>query len=163
MQNASDRYWLFITIPLVLILLLVSWWGADYWQKLDGNIAQTAQVDADCDLHAQPCEGYFYGDGRIRFSITPRPVQPLVNNQLEVIVENIEVSRVRVDFQGIEVYMGYYRPELQLQESTSGTARYTGDAVLSVCTLDRMTWKATVILDTPRGTYIAPFAFEVDQ
>ena len=157
--NAARKSRLWLIVLAIFLLLPVFFFGLDYWNQLNTGIVETGTVSADCDLHTSACEANFKNDGKITFSITPTPVKPLVPLDLKVEVFNITAQTVQVDFEGIGIYMGYYRPELARQENNV----FTGTASLSVCTLDKMSWQATVIIKTDKGPIIAPFRFEVAQ
>ncbi len=143
---------IFLLIPVVFL-------GLDVWKNTSVDPVETAYIDADCDLHKGSCEAIFKGDRKLIYSIKPRPIKPLLSLELYVELVNLGAQSVEVDFQGIGIEMGFYRPEL----SSRGNNIYTGSASLSVCTLDKMLWQSTVIIKTDKGTIVAPFRFEVDQ
>lgn len=150
-----------VFISISVIFFFVS---EEFFNQQD-QVIETGKIAPDCNLQQAPCVATFSGNEKITFAITPTPIKPLVPLELLVKVENIQPQQVFVNFEGIDMYMGFYRPELAKQNNAEHdlTGNYQGSATLSVCTLDKMQWQATVILATPRGNYIAPFTFTVDQ
>lgn len=142
----------FLIIPVVIFTFFVL-------QKSLQDAVETGVVDRSCDLHSVTCEASFSNGGRLSFSIYPRPVKPLAQLDLSVHLSNISADQVEVDFQGIGIDMGFYRPVLEHQ----GDSLYSGKASLSVCTLDKMLWQATVVIKSGKEMMIAPFRFEVKQ
>ncbi len=125
------------------------------WPMLNPDIAETAPLDASCDLRAGPCTVVFSGGGRVSFDIDPRDipvVKPLV---LNVKLEGLAASSVEVDFQGTDMNMGFNRAPLQ----PAGADRFSGGGMLPVCVRYAMEWEAKVLLQTDRGLLAAPFRF----
>jgi hypothetical protein len=81
-------------------------------------------------------------------------VQPL---QLQVRVQGPvpAVSRVAVDFTGVDMNMGFNRAELQSQ----GESIFAGKGMLPVCVRERMQWQARVLLETEDGLVSADYRF----
>lgn len=148
----------FLVVPVVVFFL-----GEDFFTGQNGQIKETGIINTDCNLHISDCTATFSDGGKIAFAINPHPIKPLKPLDLSVEIKNITAEKVHVNFEGIDMYMGFYRPELVRQDSNNGSNRFQGKATLSVCTLDKMLWQATVIITTDKGLYVAPFRFEVDQ
>ena len=156
-ETDHNSRWMIIIAGLFLLLALV--FAMFSWRQMRIDSVETAVVNHACDLQLQACAAQFEDDKKIIFSISPKPIKPLVALALKVEVINIKADSVLVDFQGIGVDMGFYRPEL----SKADNGHFTGFASLSVCTLEKMLWQSTVIIKTTEGTIIAPFRFEVEQ
>ena len=142
----------FLLIPVVFISM-------DVLKHINTDPVETAYISKDCDLHTSSCEALFKDGGKLIFSIKPTPVAPLLPLELRAELVSMDAESVRVDFQGVGVEMGFYRPQLTDQ----GNNVYTGTASLAVCTLDKMLWQSTVIIKSDKGTVVAPFQFEVEQ
>lgn len=113
-------------------------------------------MEAGCDLRTDPCSASFAGGARIGFRIAPEGIpvsQPLT---LTVTAEGLAAEAVEVDFQGVDMNMGFNRVTL----GQAGEGRFSGEALLPVCIRGGMTWQATVILDTDEGPYEAAFRFD---
>jgi hypothetical protein len=125
------------------------------WPLLNPEVVASAPVDPACDLRAGPCSSPLPGGRTITFSIEPRSIPLMEPVRLEVRVEGTKVSRVEVDFAGVDMNMGYNRPVLEAQEE----GRYVGEAVIPVCVRNRMDWEAKVLVRTPEGIVAAPYRF----
>lgn len=90
------------------------------------------------------------------FSVTPNPILPLKPLQLEVSLSGAIAERVEVSFQGVAMDMGDNRSRL-----VGVGERFTGQAMLPICTTGAMLWSATVQVTTRAGSVAAPFHFEV--
>ena len=65
------------------------------------------------------------------------------------------MSRVLVDFTGVDMNMGFNRVELQPQ----GDSGFAGEGMLPVCVRMRMQWQARVLMETERGLVSADYRF----
>lgn len=115
----------------------------------------TVQPDPGCDLHRAPCTASLPGGGQLRLSIAPRPIPVVSPLRLEVEVVGREASRVDIDFAGVDMNMGYNRPEL----AALGGGRFSGQGTLPVCITGGMDWRATVQVETDKERIAAPFVF----
>lgn len=113
-------------------------------------------VEPGCDLQSRACAANL-PQGRIEFSITPRPIPFLQPLHVEVTVSGIEARKVEVDYAGESMNMGYNRGEL----SAAGPGRFAGEASLPVCVSGGMTWIATVMIETDRQRIAVPYRFDV--
>jgi hypothetical protein len=121
--------------------------------------ALLAFVDPACDLHAGECLARLADGATVALDIEPRPIEMLRPLQVRVRTEGLAVTAAEVDFVGIDVYMGYNRTRL----APADAGRYEAQAMLPVCTEQRMTWEARVLLDTTSGTVVAPYRFTTSQ
>lgn len=129
--------------------------GAKLWLVPNPEASVTASLDPACDLHAGPCRVDIPGGGRIELSIEPRPIPLLRPLKLAVKTQGLDARQVEVDFTGMDMNMGFNRPQLKRE----GDERYVGETVLPVCITGRMTWQAAVMVTTPGVKAIAPFRF----
>ena len=113
----------------------------------------TVAPDPTCSLQEGACSVSLPEGGVLRFSVGTRPI-PLVK-PFELRVEASGARNVSVDFAGVDMDMGYNRPALA--ERSPGV--FTGEATLPVCVTGRMTWQATILLDTPAARLAVPFRF----
>ena len=151
-KRDSSQVWLYITLAILAIPLAVSVYLS--WKERDTEA--TAPLDPACDLQRGPCHSVFPNGAKVTLSIEPRPIQAIKPLQIRVQTEGINAQSVQVDFRGVDMNMGYNRP--QLNEVAPG--QYTGSWVLASCGLERMVWEATVLLDTAEKTMAAPFRLE---
>lgn len=151
--QSSPKVW----VILALIVLSVPVAVLLFYIQNQGGITDSAPIDPSCDLNKTTCQSQFSDGSRVSLSITPSPIIGLTPLQIQVETHGIEADSVEVDFSGVGMNMGYHRPVLK--QVMPG--RYTGTWVLAVCTLERMSWEATVLIDTKDGTRAAPFRFDV--
>lgn len=115
----------------------------------------SATVEPGCDLHRRACTARLPDGGRIELSITPRPIPMVEPLQVEVKTSGIEAARVEVDFAGVDMNMGYNRPEL----APTGPGLFRNEAMLPVCVTGKMAWRATVLIEAGRNRIAAVFPF----
>ena len=113
-------------------------------------------LDTDkCDLGQGIC---FFDDailGRGSVEIFPRPILLNRRSQIKVVVSKDVISRLEVDFLGIEIPMGYIRPELKAKKANV----YVGEVFLPTCIREQMTWKATLLFEIENELYAREYRF----
>lgn len=117
----------------------------------------TGVVEPGCDLQRRACPATLPQEGRLEFSITPRPIPFLQPLHVEVILTGVEARKVEVDFAGANMNMGYNRSEL----AATGPGHHSGEASLPVCVSGGMTWVATVMIETDRQRIAVPYRFDI--
>lgn len=108
-----------------------------------------------CDLARQACVATLPNGGQLEFSIEPRPIPSLKPLKLQATLKGSEAHKIEVDFAGTDMKMGYNRPTL---EGSNG--RFNGQANLPVCITGKMSWDATVLVETGKALVAIPFRFE---
>lgn len=117
------------------------------------------EAESDCDLHRQACR-ITLPDGRwVELSMGPGPIRVLVPFAIRVQAPGLELKTITVDLNGVDMNMGFNRPILK----PTGDGHFEGNGLLPMCVLDRMTWRAQVLLDTPEGRGIAVFYFDTTR
>lgn len=154
--NGRRQVWLRVGLAAALGLGVMLVIVRAVWPVLYPPVSQVAPLDPRCDLRAGPCESRFGGGGRVRFGIEPRTLPVSAPLRLEVELAGFVAEAVEVDFVGVEMYMGFNRVALK----PLGAGRYAGQGMIPVCTRERMTWEARVLIHTPDGRLAAPFRFE---
>lgn len=119
----------------------------------------TALPDPACDLQKQACAASLPSGGSIELSLGTRPVPLVKPFTVEVVAKGIQPARIAVDFSGVEMNMGYNRPELQ----PSGAGRFVGEATLPVCITGQMDWQATVLVEAGSQRIAVPFRFTTGE
>ena len=152
MKKGNTALW---TVIGLLLLALCAVAAYKIWPLLHPEIAATAPLDPQCDLRAGPCTGVFADGGKVSFSISPEEIPVVKPLRFEVRLEGVEARDVEVDFQGVDMNMGYNRARLK----PSGKGRFSGTGMLPVCVRYAMEWEARVLLLTDRGVLAAPFRF----
>lgn len=149
-----DRSQAWLSVALVILLLPLA--VTIYLTWYDRDSAMMAPLDPACDLQRGPCQAAFPGGGKVTLSLEPRPIQVLKPVQIRVQTQGIDAQAVQVDFRGVDMDMGYNRPQLK---AVAG-GEYTGTWALGSCGLERMVWEATVLIETAQGKLAAPFRLE---
>lgn len=130
--------------------------GFRLWQWTQPPPIVRGTVASTCDLNHAPCEATFPGGGRLRVSVTPRPIPLITPVTVEVQLIGLHAGSVQIDLNSPDMNMGYNRHELFRQDGE----RFVGRAVLPVCVRDRMTWQLQATARTPTGPVGAVFEFE---
>ena len=155
-ENGRRRVWLWVGLGAALglgaILVIVQ----AVWPVLYPPVSRFAPLDPRCDLRSGACEARLGDDGRVRFGIEPQTIPTAAPLRLDVELSGLEAETVEVDFVGVEMYMGFNRVALE----SLGEGRYAGHGMIPVCTSERMTWEARVLIHTSDGLLAAPFRFE---
>ena len=146
-----------LLIDAAVLCALVAIGGIGYW--FSPLLLPTSDIagvpNPGCDLHRQACGATLPDGGRLELSITPRPIPMVQPLAVEVRVNGIEVGKAEIDFAGVDMNMGYNRPQL----APAGAGRFVGSASLPVCITGSMAWKATVLLESGRRRISVPFRF----
>ncbi|MCF8197599.1 MAG: hypothetical protein K9J42_02435 [Sulfuritalea sp.] len=146
-----------ISMAMIATLIGLALLGQQLSPLLLPKADVSGSAEPGCDLQRQACEGAFAKGGRMRLSITPRPIAFLSPLRVEVSVTGVKPRKVEVDFSGETMNMGYNRRELTAARPT----RYVGETSLPVCVTGRMAWVATVIIETDQQRISIPFRFDV--
>lgn len=142
-------------VAAILGIVLIAVVGYKLSPLLMPKIDVSATVEPGCDLHKRACAARLPDGGRIELSITPRPIPMVELLQVEVKTVGIEAEKVEVDFAGVDMNMGFNRPELM----PAGAGVFRNEAMLPVCVTGKMAWAATVLVETGRSRIAAPFRF----
>ncbi len=145
--------WALVAI-LAIALVGVALYKA--WPLLYPEVAEMAPLDLACDLRKGPCVARLPGGGEIGLGIEPPTLPATQPLGLSVHTRGLDVREVAVDFQGVDMNMGFNRVPLQ----PLAAGGFGGSGTLPACVRSRMTWEARVLVRTPRGLVGAPFRFE---
>ncbi len=148
----TKRLWVAVGL-LTAAAAGVAAWKA--WPLLHPEVVASAPLDPACDLHAAPCTSKLPGGGQVTLELTPRPVRPMAPLTITATVRGRETEAMEVDFQGVEMNMGFNRPAL----ADLGDGRFSGGGMLPVCVRDDMAWEARLLIHTAEGLIDAPFRF----
>lgn len=146
-----------IDVSMIAALLLIGVAGYVWSPNLLPPVDVTASPDAGCDLHKLACGAALPGSGRLRFDLLPKPIVATEAMEVTVDIEGIDVDKVTIDFAGVSMNMGVNR---QLLERL-GNGRFAGRTMLSACVSGKMTWQATVLIESGRQRIAVPFHFDV--
>jgi len=144
---------------ILILAAVVALGGAGYWlapllvPKTDVTLPLSA-----CNLNAGPCTIALPGGGTVDVAIDPRPIPALKPLRVLAVASGARIDRIEVDFAGVDMKMGYNRPQLE----NLGEGRFAGQGNLPVCISGRMPWEATVLIETGRTVIAAPFRFDVE-
>lgn len=137
----------------VLLIALVVVIGYKLSPMLLPKADVTVQPDPACDLQRQACAVDLPGGGKIELSMGTRPVPMVKPFDVQVRSSGIVPTRVEVDFTGIDMNMGFNRPELTLREP----GNYVAEATLPVCITGQMDWQVTLLIETGSQHIAIPY------
>lgn len=115
----------------------------------------TVLPDPACNLQKQACAATLPSGGTIELSLGAQPVPVVKPFAVQVVAKGVRPARVEVDFAGLDMNMGYNRPELK----ENGEGRFVGEATLPVCITGQMDWQATVLVEAGSERIAVPFRF----
>lgn len=139
----------------VLLIALVVVVGYKLSPMLLPKADVTVQPDPTCDLQRQTCAVALPNGGRIELTMGTHPIPMVKPFAVYVATSGFTPSRIDIDFTGIEMNMGYNRPQL-----TAGSdGRFVAEVTLPVCITGQMEWQATVLLETGSERLAIPFRF----
>lgn len=144
---------------MFLALILIGVAGYKLSPLLLPKADVTVNPAADCDLQSGACSATLPAGGRLIFALTPQPIPVTAPLEMVVLLDGISADQVAVDFAGVSMNMGYNRPVL----APVGPGRFAGQTTLPVCVTGRMTWQATVLIETGRMRIAVPFRFEAGK
>ncbi|MHB1358226.1 MAG: hypothetical protein ACYCWC_01430 [Rhodocyclaceae bacterium] len=150
---------LLVDAAMLLALILIGVAGYKLSPLLLPKADLTASPDAGCDLHADACSATLPDGGRLVFALTPRPIPVIAPLEIQIELAGFAADKVAVDFAGASMDMGFNRPVL----ASEGPGRFTGQTTLPVCVTGRMTWQATVLIESGRTRIAVPFRFEAGK
>lgn len=133
--------------------------GYRYWQGQQPVGDLVIQPESGCDLQRASCLARLPDGGTVTLGFAPQPVPLLKPFTVDVATRGLSAQSVTVDFSGADMDMGLNRVVLQ----AAGDGRHAGQATLPVCVTGRMTWKATVFLETGRQRLAIPYRFVAER
>lgn len=115
----------------------------------------TVMPDPACNLQRQACAVTLPSGGKMELSMGGKAIPLVKPFEVQVTTSGFSPSRVEVDFAGVDMNMGYNRPEL----ASRGEGRYVGEATLPVCITGHMDWQATVLIEAGSQRIAIPYRF----
>lgn len=141
-----------IGIELIVLIVVVGY-------KLSPMLLPKADVtvfpDPACNLQKEICGVTLPSGGRIELSLGARPIPLVKPFEIEVTTSGFAPARVEVDFVGVDMNMGYNRPELLRR----GDGHFTSEVTLPVCITGHMDWQATVLVEAGNQRVAVPYRF----
>ncbi|MGD2119254.1 MAG: hypothetical protein PVG66_12900 [Chromatiales bacterium] len=145
------RDWLLVVVAAGFLLVGYLAQRLDWFEADDPAIV----VESDCDLRQQACE-LKLDNHDLRFSIEPRNFQALTPVTLQVRGGDVSLQRVSVEFEGLNMDMGYNLVRLE----SMADGGFQAIAMLPVCSLERMQWLVHLRVETAGKA--TDFQFRVD-
>lgn len=151
------RHWIYSAVAAMVVLASLIYAIQAVWPILFPSMIAVAPLVPDCDLRqGGGCTAVLPDGGKVQLAIEPRDIPVLKPLTLIVRTQGVHLTRVEVDFAGVDMNMGYNRVEL----SQDSEGLWQGQATLPVCIRKRMRWEAKVLLQTEVGLLAAPFQFD---
>jgi hypothetical protein len=119
----------------------------------------TIQPDPVCNLQREACSVFLPSGGKVLLSMGTRPVPLVKPFEVQVTTSGFSPARVEVDFAGIDMNMGFNRPQL----AARGEGRYAAEVTLPVCITGHMDWQATVLVETGGERVAIPYRFATGE
>ncbi|WP_431685691.1 hypothetical protein [Hahella sp. NBU794] len=147
------RYWVRGAVLLALVLFLASLGLVRQWLPSSGalDIDQFKNIQylkvTECTPERGQCS-LPVDAGNVSFSFGDEPIHPARAFPIRLQLHGIEAERVRVDFEGADMYMGLNQTKLTRMADGS----YQGEGYLPVCITGRMLWKATIFIGRESDT-----------
>jgi len=141
-----------IGIELIALVVVV---GYKLSPLLLPTADQTVLPNPACDLHREACSVNLPGGGSAELSFGTRPIPLVKSFPVTVTVSGAQPDAVAIDFAGVDMSMGFNRPQL----NAVGNGRFVGEANLPVCVTGRMDWQATLLIEQGRQRIAVPFRF----
>ncbi len=144
----------FLCFSVVLLMA-----GTGYVVKKNNNEPPGGfKVDDACNLHQGPCLASTESGQSIELSISPDEIPLLQPLDVAVKLKGMLASSVNVVFSGVDIDMG----NLNYPLSSKDGSHFSGGASLSVCSQRKMTWRATVVIESQGRRYAVPFLFDTE-
>lgn len=99
--------------------------------------------DPSCDAARGPCSVAIGEDDEVRLEVKPKGA-PAARPLVFLVEVDGEAQAKAIELQGVDMNMGFFRFPLH---PAGEPGRWGAEGVLPVCTLDRMAWRADVVLD----------------
>lgn len=116
---------------------------------------QTILPNPVCNLHREACTVALPGGGSVELAFGTRPIPLVKPFPVTVTVSGVQPEVVAIDFAGVDMNMGFNRPQL----NAVGQGRFVGEASLPVCVSGGMDWQATLLIEQGRQRIAVPFRF----
>lgn len=150
-------------LPVVILSIIILFIAAVYIEKSSSpqatGLRSTFPYDTHCDLHLAPCVTSLPTGGKVQLSISPKNIPLVKPLHLEVKLTDIQADSVEVDFVGLNMNMGFNRPQL----NAKGAGQFEGNGMLPVCIRRSMDWEARVLVNTDNGLLVVPYRFTTSQ
>ena len=124
-----------------LAILLLGIAALSFWSLQNSSTGTTAS----CEIDSGKCQ-FSLDQQNYQISFGPMPARALQPMRLELTTSNRNISKVWVDLQGVDMFMGVNQFELV----HTGNA-WPGITELAVCTTGKMRWLARVIIEQTQG------------
>ena len=137
----------------ILLIALVVVVGYKLSPMLLPKVDVTVQPDSSCDLQQQACTVKLPNGGEVTLAMGTRPVPMVKPFEVQVTTSGFTPGRIDIDFAGVDMNMGYNRPELLAR----GNGRFTTGATLPVCITGLMDWQVTLLIERGSESIAIPF------
>jgi hypothetical protein len=119
---------------------------------------EPVELPTNCDISKSKCGFTIPAIGSGQVEIRPLPLKSAQRFSISVSNLTFQPQKIEVDLERIDSPIDYQKPALL--PSADG---YAVETVFPTCTVDRMPWKMTLQISTPKGLYEIPWKFEVSR
>ncbi len=136
--------WKGAPLVLIVLMLIALVYGTDMLSRhRNGHVSY---LPSNCEPFVGHCRGKD-ATSVVEVSLPAPEVKALKAFPVRVRLEGIQARRVTVEFQGVDMYMGYNR--ITLEKLAEGV--FGGSAELVACATGRMLWEADVRVYDNKG------------
>ncbi|MDO6564953.1 hypothetical protein Q4488_16350 [Amphritea sp. 1_MG-2023] len=139
---------------ILLIVFILAVWLSSHLFSLPSQ--DSLGGGSDCDLNTQRCT-VTMGDATLSLMIQPQPIASLIPLDYQLQIDGVDVSKVMINLQGSEMFMGINQTVLTPVEGQPGVFRGKGE--IAACTTGEMLWRLIVSAETAAGPLTTWFEF----
>ncbi|MBT3276497.1 hypothetical protein [Candidatus Thioglobus sp.] len=123
--------------------------------KQDETVEKKSINVENCSIMEKTCQVQITNSASISFDITPKGMPPTKPAVANLQLNNLSAKAVELRFEGVD--LDYQPPTVQLSKINSTT--YSGEAFLSLCTLEKTKWVAHLTIHTSEKIWEISFPF----
>lgn len=154
-SQANKTYKVLLAITLATTLAVILWFSSHQQSALSQD--SFSANSTRCDFIKTPCHTQ-NGQQKITLSVSNAVILSFEPLEFTVDLEGANADAVNIDFQGIEMFMGVNK--LDLDKITQN--KFTGIHTLAGHSDRSMTWRAIINIQTSNNTQQVAFEFGLD-
>lgn len=133
--------WIFLKNPSVAPPNISAQKPTINWVQPQSEQITIVESKSNCQLHKDVCRNKFGKSNWLEMQITPLPIEPNKQLKITIITSDDSLTPQEVDFEGLNLNMGFIRPKLKKVSDNT----YEAEVVLPICDEKVMEWRAMVL------------------